>query len=646
MGDEMRPGDPVVFWQSGEKAGIYALGVLISSVHERPTPAWQVEAGITAETGQAVDFRYTRILRRPVPRTELERHSVLRGLSVIQAPQGTNFRVTSEQWQALQLLLEDPANSARWDEFVRWARRYYEEDDYNETERDYKLDYASKVAQARQEFFDREEQWFTTLKQSLNGKAHPVSWRVSGEFRKWCEEHPDQAQRALAVIWQENLEPIERVRAFLDLVPHSGVKSPSGRISLAAYLQSSLDPTTLPIYRVTVFEKAFKLVDYPSWPERADEAGHFEYAIGFLDNFIAEAAKRDLQIQDRLDAQGLTWLITQWPGYDHWSDEERESFLQFQSGESPDIGEGLESSELVLPTTSELAGQLLIGQSHIEEIQYLLSDKRQLIFYGPPGTGKTYLAKELAKFFAMNPEDREEDGMVKIVQFHPSYAYEDFVQGFRPQASGEGAAQFALVDGPLLEIARIAESQPDVKQVLIIDEINRGNVAKVLGELYFLLEYRDEAIQLQYSSDDFKLPENLWIIGTMNTADRSIALIDAALRRRFYFVPFFPDRPPIEGLLRRYLTRNRPEMIWVADVVDRANTELGDRHGAIGPSYFMKDNLDEKWVKRIWEHAVIPYLAEQFFGEEERLDAFTLDRLRGIENEPEVIDGDAPDQSE
>src|SRR5690606_36992216 len=145
----------------------------------------------------------------------------------------------------------------------------------------------------------------------------------------------------------------------------------------------------------------------------------------------------------------------------------------------------------------------------------------------------------------------------------------------------------------------------------------------------FLLEYRDETITLQYSSDDFRLPGNLWIIGTMNTADRSIALIDAALRRRFYFMPFFPDEPPIEGLLRRYLSRSKPDMLWVADVVDKANEQLGDRHGAIGPSYFMKPNLDEQWVERIWKHAVMPYLEEQFFGEPDQLEQFELDRLRG-----------------
>jgi len=129
------------------------------------------------------------------------------------------------------------------------------------------------------------------------------------------------------------------------------------------------------------------------------------------------------------------------------------------------------------------------------------------------------------------------------VQFHPSYSYEDFVQGYRPNDEGSG---FVLRDGPLLRAAKRALESPSATHVLIIDEINRGNLAKVFGELYYLLEYRKSEITLLYADKPFRLPENLWIIGTMNTADRSIAIVDGALRRRFYFVPFFPDEPPID----------------------------------------------------------------------------------------------------
>ena len=120
------------------------------------------------------------------------------------------------------------------------------------------------------------------------------------------------------------------------------------------------------------------------------------------------------------------------------------------------------------------------------------------------------------------------------------------------------------------------------------------------------------------------------MIGTMNTADRSIALIDAALRRRFYFVPFFPDEAPVSGVLRRWLAEKKPGMTWVADLVDEANRRLGSRHVAIGPSYFMRENLTEEWLEIIWEHAIMPYLAERFYGAEESLSEYELLKLREV----------------
>ena len=272
---------------------------------------------------------------------------------------------------------------------------------------------------------------------------------------------------------------------------------------------------------------------------------------------------------------------------------------------------------------SALADRLLLDQAYLERIEQLLTAKGQVIFYGPPGTGKTFVARELARHYA------GEHGTVELVQFHPSYAYEDFVEGYRPRPIN-GQPGFMLLPGPVKRIAETARQNPATRHVLIIDEINRGNVAKVFGELYFLLEYRQERIALQYSDEAFDLPSNLWIIGSMNTADRSIALIDAALRRRFYFVPFFPDQPPVAGLLRRWLKRRQPDMVWVADVVDEANRRLGNQHAAIGPSHFMRPELTDDWVKLIWEHAILPYLQEQFFGEDERLDEFRLERLVAV----------------
>jgi 5-methylcytosine-specific restriction protein B len=127
--------------------------------------------------------------------------------------------------------------------------------------------------------------------------------------------------------------------------------------------------------------------------------------------------------------------------------------------------------------------------------------------------------------------------------------------------------------------------------------------------------------------EDFKLPRNLYIIGSMNTADRSIVSVDQALRRRFHFVGLFPSEEPVRGMLRRYLANFRPEMVWVADLVDHANTLLADKNIAIGPSHFMRDDLDKVVLRRVWNHAVLPTIEDHFFGNEERLQAFSLDEL-------------------
>ena len=253
------------------------------------------------------------------------------------------------------------------------------------------------------------------------------------------------------------------------------------------------------------------------------------------------------------------------------------------------------------------------------EVEELLEDRPQAIFYGPPGTGKTFAALQLAEVLA------GDESRTKLVQFHPSYAYEDFIEGWRPTEDGS----FRITDGPLKRMAADAAANPDDTFVLVIDEINRANLSKVLGELFFLLEYRDRSITLQYSDIEFQLPENLKIIGTMNTADRSIALVDAALRRRFHFHGFFPDREPIQGLLRRWLdAQGKTDLLWVADLIDAANNKLDERDLAIGPSHFMKADLDEDKVQMVWKRSIMPYIEDHYFDDPDQATEFTYDQLR------------------
>jgi 5-methylcytosine-specific restriction enzyme B len=534
----------------------------------------------------------------------------------------------------------DP-QSTQWDRFVFWAARFYSIPRFEQDERDYKLVVAERMSAARNSIRDGEADWFTTLEHAFASPNNILHHITKRQFLDWCRDHNEVALTALQELWESTDEPEHRMRNFLLYLPSEGqLRTAGNRTAIPSVLFAGVDPINLPFFLPTPFAIGYELTGYVS-ANHSDPVERYVDALAFLDRILDEASTRGLQLRDRLDAQSVLWTVTRWtPG--GWEQREHDELQRFRDGLPITIEPELEEDELPeIKDLSRLSDEILIDRSSLQDIQDLLEHRRQAIFFGPPGTGKTYIALKLAEFLAGDPE------RVGLVQFHAAYAYEDFVEGFRPRAINDSPG-FQLEDGPLKRIAEQARQEPDETHVLIIDEINRANIARVFGELYFLLEYRDHHISLQYSSDEFSLPKNLLIIGTMNTADRSIALLDAALRRRFYFIPFFPAEASIAGLLRRWLQRNRSDMHWVADVVDRANELLDDRDGGIGPSYFMREDLDERWVELIWNHQIIPYLEEHFFGAPDRLEDFRLETLRNgasgeIVAEDGLDDGEPPD---
>jgi 5-methylcytosine-specific restriction protein B len=179
-----------------------------------------------------------------------------------------------------------------------------------------------------------------------------------------------------------------------------------------------------------------------------------------------------------------------------------------------------------------------------------------------------------------------------------------------------------------------AREHPSDLYVLIVDEINRANLAAVFGELYFLLEYRDERIELLYSDEKFTLPPNVFLIGTMNTADRSIALLDAAMRRRFAFVELHPAEPPTVGLLAAWIQAQGSAIATNLDapaLLDALNSRIAERDLAIGPSYLMRPSVyrSAAALDRVWDSSILPLLAEHHYGSgPEALDPYRLDTLR------------------
>ncbi len=654
----------------------------------------------------------------------------------------------------------------RWQELIRWAALYYRQESFDADERDYKLEIARNLQRAREELTQGGE-WFDAVKRAFGRPNNLTPWRVNDSFFRWCAASPEAASDALACIWDDTRPVDERFRGFFERLPKESIGTPGARICLASFLHMALDATGFPIYRATAFETAYRLTRFPPPAKGASEWEVYEHALKFLDRFLEEAARGELELRDRLDAQGLLWSITRFekwepgflspeeqaalraflglppvairywkiaPGEDAWqwaecrdggfialgwdelgdlselSEEELQGQLEelrpahpdwgaqgpeqawqlsrirtgdrivanqgttkvlgigtvtgsyyFESGTRQshrlpvrwddttprtveqggwrrtlieltaeqfeaimkppaDAGTGMPAAPRRV-SLAECAARTGIAEATLSRWLRALERKGQAIFYGPPGTGKTFVAEHLADHLVSRG-----NGFKEVLQLHPAYAYEDFIQGIRPRLAEGGGLTYEIEAGSFLRFCRrAAELGSDDLCVLILDEINRANLARVFGELMYLLEYRDRKMPLA-AGGWLQVPGNVRILGTMNTADRSIALVDHALRRRFAFLELRPDFE----LLRRKLAgqQDSVDVDALIRLLKQVNQTIGDSHYEVGISFFLRERLDTH-LEEIWRMEILPYLDEYFFDNPSRVEPFAWERIAG-----------------
>lgn len=279
-------------------------------------------------------------------------------------------------------------------------------------------------------------------------------------------------------------------------------------------------------------------------------------------------------------------------------------------------------------TKKDFIEEVFMTDENYDQLSAILHRKKNIILQGAPGVGKTFAAKRLA-YSIMGAKD---DSRVAMVQFHQSYTYEDFIMGFRPTCSG-----FELRKGIFYNFCKKAEVDIDHAYFFIIDEINRGNLSKIFGELFMLIESdkRGTPVQLLYTDEVFTVPENVYIIGMMNTADRSLAMLDYALRRRFAFFEIEPGFE-ISGFINYRQSLDNKKFDILIERVENLNRAIAADESlgkgfCIGHSFFCnltQEKIDDQTLFGIVEYELIPLLQEYWFDEPEKVEKWSHE-LRG-----------------
>lgn len=375
------------------------------------------------------------------------------------------------------------------------------------------------------------------------------------------------------------------------------------------------------------------VIGYESYPEKAIVAickisqGHDGERIWVekVQNLIDPIKYNDLLGIDEL--KNMEYFKTPRGSLFKLTQEEYETIMDLIKENEPSGPKG----SIEVYSKEDFLNEVFISEQQYDEVAILLNRKKNIIIQGAPGVGKTFAAKRLA-YSLMGAVD---DSRIEMVQFHQNYSYEDFVMGFRPVEGGG----FELRNGVFHQFCLKASNDPDQNYYFIIDEINRGNLSKIFGELLMLIENDKRgskfAVPLTYKPDSrFYVPHNVFIIGMMNTADRSLAMIDYALRRRFCFIEMEPafntqsfrKHLTVCGIHVDLIEKILSRMIYINSKI-ATDSNLG-RGFRIGHSYFCNPSTDENWYQSVIQYEINPLIEEYWFDNEEKAQEY-MDYLLG-----------------